>query len=115
MRTQDIVGFNGKCHQIGPRWLDAHIHMLPKVTVGPTIKAAVLHCGDVIRNQLVAKLIAFIHHRPASLKKMHRGTALNSSNCDCVLTAGFQVDQWPRVQFCFGSPSYMPTETPYKA
>ncbi len=64
MRTECIVGRNGLCDQIRPWRLDALVDVLTEVAVGPAIESAVADGGDVVRYQVVAEFVAFVHCGP---------------------------------------------------
>src|SRR3954470_16881155 len=50
MRTQRVIRGNGFRDQIRVLWMGARVEMLPIVAIGPSVKAAVLDRGQVVRH-----------------------------------------------------------------
>ena len=64
MAAQPVVGRGGAGHQVGALGLHALVHVLAKVAVGPAVEGAFLHGREVVGHQVVAQLVALVHHRP---------------------------------------------------
>ena len=64
MRAQGIVRHDRARDELRPLRLDTGIHMLTKITIGPSVKTTVSDGGHVIRHQVTAQLIALVHHCP---------------------------------------------------
>ena len=64
MRAQRVIGHHGLGHQFRLLGLDALVHMLAVVAVGPAVKRAVFDGCQVVGHQVAADFISLIHHRP---------------------------------------------------
>jgi len=78
MRAQGVVRHNRLSHQIGALRLDPRVEMLAVIAIGPAIETAVLHGGQIIRNQIGPDLIAFVDDGPefAGLRLPHEAVGL---------------------------------------
>src|SRR5436190_834669 len=64
MRTGCVVRHDRPRHELRVLWFDARVDMLAVIAVGPAVKAAVLHRGDVVGNEIAADLVALVDRRP---------------------------------------------------
>ncbi len=62
--AQGVIRRDRCRHEVGPLRHNPGVQVLAEVAIGPAVKAAVLHRGQIIRDQVGPDLIAFVGDRP---------------------------------------------------
>src|SRR5881394_2536045 len=75
VRPERIVGDDCLREHVGPGRLDANVDMIAVIAPRPAVEAAILYRGHVIRDQVVADLIALIDRNPELLAPWVPGDA----------------------------------------
>src|SRR6187397_3281310 len=64
MRPKGEIGSDRLGNHVGPRRLHPGIDMVPVIAPRPAIKGSVLDRGQIVGDEIVAELIAFVDHYP---------------------------------------------------
>src|SRR6185437_16477759 len=64
MRPQAVVRADCRGDLLKILWLRASIDVLAPIAVGPPVERALMHCGQVIRNEVGADFVPLVHDRP---------------------------------------------------
>jgi len=73
---------------------DARIEVSAVVAVGPAVKSAILHGGEIIRDQIAPELVPFVHYGPkrAGLWLPRHAIWISQTRCEETPLSVGQVD-----------------------
>ena len=89
--TQRVVGDDGLRHQVGTLRLHPRIQVLAEVAVGPAVEAALPYRGQVVRDQVVADLVALVDDGPqlaGDRFPLQAGRVAQAGGVDAAAAAG---------------------------